>query len=355
LRKFNFALLGCGNIIKKHISALKKIEKASILCVCDLMEERAKKIASELGVPYYTDYHEMFQKEKDIDVVNILTPSGSHAKIVVDVAKYKKHIIVEKPMALRLSDADEMIRACDENGVKLFVIKQNRYNHAIKRLRGAVEARKLGKLIMGTVRVRWCRKQDYYDSEKWRGTWWGDGGVFTNQGDHFIDLLTWMMGDVESVMCMTATHLAKIETEDTGVAILRFANGALGVIEATTATRPVDLEGSLSVLGDKGSVVVSGFAANKIVTWKFEEELEKEQEVVEEYDSLPPDVYYQGHYEYIKDAIDCIEQNKKALVDGLEGRRSLELINALYESAETGKEVFLKFKPMHSKLGRPRC
>jgi len=353
MEKLGFALIGCGNIIKKHIHALKLLnDSAKIVAVCDLSEERAKKVADELKVPFYTDYHEMLKKEKEIDVVNVLTPSGTHAKIAIEVAAYKKNIIVEKPMALKLSDADDMIRICDENGVKLFVIKQNRYNHAIKRLRSAVEKKKLGKLILGTVRVRWCRRQDYYDQEKWRGTWWGDGGVFTNQGDHFIDLLTWMMGDVESVMCMTTTHLAKIETEDTGVAILRFTNGALGVIEATTATRPVDLEGSISVLGDKGSVIVSGFAANKIVTWKFEDELEKEQEILEEYTNLPQDVYYQGHYEYIRDVIECIRQDRRGLVDGFEGRKSLELINALYESAETGKEVFLRFRPRNSKLGR---
>ncbi|MBW2990859.1 Gfo/Idh/MocA family oxidoreductase [Candidatus Woesearchaeota archaeon] len=351
-KKLNFALIGCGKIVNKHIAALEKIPNVSLIAVCDLDEKKAKEVAKKLKISFYNDYKKMLEKEKNIDVVCILTPSGTHAEVAINVAKYRKHIVVEKPMALKLEDADDMIRACDENDVKLFVVKQNRYNQAIRHLRKAVKEGKFGKLLHGTIRVRWCRKQDYYDEADWRGTWWGDGGVFTNQASHHIDLLEWMMGDVESVMCMTKTHLADIETEDTGVAILRFTNGALGIIEATTATRPSDLEGSISVLGEKGSVVVGGFAANQILTWKFENELEHESKILDDYKNLPKSVYYQNHYEYLKDVVDCILNNKQALVDGLEGRKSLELINALYESAETGKEVFLRFKPKMSRLGK---
>src|SRR5207253_3813000 len=188
--------------------------------------------------------------------VAVLTSNGMQAAHVIACAKAGKHALVEKPMALRLQDADHMIRACDEAGVKLFVVKQNRFNLPIVKAREALDAGRFGKLVLGTVRVRWCRPQAYYDAAAWRGTWAWDGGVLTNQASHHIDMLEWMMGDVDSVTAMTCTRLAKIEAEDTAVAILHFRNGALGVIEATTATRPKDLEGSLSVLGEKGSVVV---------------------------------------------------------------------------------------------------
>ena len=254
-------------------------------------------------------------------------------------------------MALTLEDADKMIEACDRNGVRLFVVKQNRYNLPVQKLREALESGRFGKLVMGSVRVRWCRDNAYYKQDSWRGTWAMDGGVFTNQASHHIDLLEWMMGDVESVFAKSRTALSDIETEDTGVAVLKFKNGALGVIEATTATRPKDLEGSISILGEFGSVEIGGFAVNEIKTWNFQNTLESDKEVVEKYSTNPPNVYGFGHKEYYLHVIDSILHNKKALVDGLEGRKSLELIVAMYESIETGKEVFLRFQPKRCKLG----
>jgi UDP-N-acetyl-2-amino-2-deoxyglucuronate dehydrogenase len=348
-----FALIGCGRISGKHIDAIRQIEGCQLVAVCDKLEERARSVGTKAGVPHYTDYHEMLKKEH-IDIVNVLVDSGSHARVVIDIAQYKKHIVVEKPMALQLSDADKMIRACDKYGVKLFVVKQNRYNKAIQQARKALDAGRLGKLVLGTVRVRWMRTQEYYDQDPWRGTWWGDGGVLSNQASHHIDMLEWFFGDVESVMCMTKTQLVDIETEDTAVAILKFTNGALGVIEATTAARPKDLEGSVSVLGEKGTVVVGGFAMNQIETWMFSEMTEEDKHVVESYKELPPNVYGFGHVEYLRDVVKAIHANTRGMVDGLEGRKSLELINALYESAETGKEVFLRFTPRRSRLGEAK-
>lgn len=296
----------------------------------------------------------MLTKHTDIQVVNILTESGNHAKHTVDIVKkYKKHIVTEKPMALTLEDADAMIRVCDENGVKLFVVKQNRYNLPVMKLREALENGKLGKLVMGSVRVRWCRPQAYYDQDAWRGTWAMDGGVFTNQASHHIDLLEWMLGEPVSVFAKSRTAIADIETEDTGVAIITFKSGAIGVVEATTATRPKDLEGSLSVLGEKGSVVIEGFAVNKMKTWEFQNESEDEKnEVLKNYNENPNNVYGFGHIRYLDNVCDSLLHNKKALVGGLEGRKSLELINAIYESIETGKEISLKFQPKKCKLGR---
>jgi len=356
MNKLNFALVGCGRIAPKHIEALAEIPEARLVAVCDIVEEKAKIAAEKAGgIPYYTSYDEMLTKE-NIDIVNILTPSGLHPAHTIDIVKkYKKHIVCEKPMALKLEDADEMIRTCDENGVRLFIVKQNRYNLPVQKLRDALEAGKFGKLVMGTVRVRWCRPQKYYDADAWRGTWELDGGVITNQASHHIDLLEWMMGEPVSVMAKTETYLANIETDDTAAAIIKFKNGALGIVEATTAVRPKDLEGSLSVMGENGTVVIGGFAVNKMDTWNFLGESEEEkQAILKEFAEMPPNVYGFGHKRYLEHIIDCVKNNKRALVDGLEGRRSLELINAMYESAETGKEVFLRFNPAHSKLGRKK-
>lgn len=349
-----FALVGCGRISKKHIDAINQLPAAELTAVCDTNIKRAEKQSQYAGkVPFYSSYDEMLTKHKDIDVVNILTPSGYHAENVTDIVrKYKKHIVVEKPMALRLQDADEMIRVCDEMGVRLFVVKQNRYNLPVQKLREALEERRFGRLVMGTVRVRWCRPQEYYDQDDWRGTWELDGGVLTNQASHHIDLLEWMLGEPVSVMAKASTMLSDIEVEETGAAIVQFRNGAIGIIEATTATRPKDLEGSLSILGEKGTAVIGGFAVNKMETWNFADNTEDEnRSVLEEFKETPPNVYGFGHQRYLEHVIECITENKKALVDGLEGRKSIELINAIYESVESGKEVFLHFNPKYSKLG----
>lgn len=358
MSKLNFALIGCGRIAPKHVDALTSgaVSGARLVAVCDDKFDRAKAIADKHdGVTAFSDRFEMMEKMgSGIDVVVILTPSGLHATHAIEMAKYRKHIVVEKPMALTLSDADRMIAACDAAGVRLFVVKQNRYNHPVKKLRSALEAGRFGKLVMGTVRVRWCRTQKYYDQDAWRGTWAYDGGVFANQASHHVDLLQWMMGDVESVFAKTSTSLVNIETEDTGVVIVRFKNGALGVIEATTATRPKDLEGSLSILGEKGTVEIGGFAVNEMKTWNFSETVEDDATVVEKYRNAPPNVYGFGHTEYLNKVVESIRESRAALVDGLEGRKSLELISAIYESVETGKEVFLRFVPKMCRLGMIR-
>jgi predicted dehydrogenase len=259
--------------------------------------------------------------------------------------------VVEKPMALTLDGADAMISACDAAGIKLFVVKQNRFNVPVLKLREALEQKRFGKLVLGTIRVRWCRDQSYYNQDAWRGTWALDGGVLANQASHHIDLLEWMMGDVASVFARSATALVKIEAEDTAVAVLTFRNGALGVIEATTAARPKDLEGSISILGESGTVEIGGFAVNQMKVWNFSKPLPEDETVMQRYSVNPPNVYGFGHQAYYEHVVECIQKVKRQLVDGLEGRRSLELINAIYESIETGKEVRLRFQPKRSRLG----
>jgi predicted dehydrogenase len=348
-----FGLVGCGRIAKRHADLLGKrqIKGAELAAVCDLVPDKARALGSAYGVPWFTDMHELMARARP-DVVAILSESGHHAEHVTALAPYGKHIVVEKPMALTLASADEMIRACDRYRVRLFVVKQNRFNVPVVKLRQALEEGRFGKLVLGTVRVRWCRRQDYYDQDAWRGTWALDGGVLTNQASHHIDLLEWMMGAVESVYALAATALVRIESEDTAVVALKFKSGALGVIEATTAARPKDLEGSISILGEKGSVEIGGFAVNEMKVWRFEDSRPDDAEVLEKFSVNPPNVYGFGHQAYYEHVVDCISGERQHLVDGLEGRRSLELISAIYESVETGREVQMRFVPKLCRLGQ---
>lgn len=347
------ALVGCGRIAKRHAELLGygQIKGAVLAAVCDIVEEKAEALAARFNVPHYVDMDEMVAREHP-DVIAVLTPSGMHADHIIRLVPHGKHIVVEKPMALTLDDADAMIAACRENDARLFVVKQNRFNVPVVKLREALDAGRFGRLVMGTIRVRWCRTQKYYDQDAWRGTWRYDGGVLTNQASHHIDLLEWMMGEVETVYAKAMTALVDIETEDTAIAVLKFRNGALGTIEATTATRPKDLEGSISVLGEKGTVEIGGFAVNSMRVWQFAEPEAGDPEIMEKYSVNPPNVYGFGHQAYYEHVVDCVVNNNRALVDGEEGRRSLALLTAMYESIETGKEIRLPVTGGKCRLGR---
>jgi predicted dehydrogenase len=351
ISQLRFALLGCGRIAQRHVDCLTSgaLPGAKLTAVCDINFERAKAIAAKFGVPGFANQFEMLeQMGSEIDVVSILTPSGLHAKHAIEVANFRKHLVVEKPIALALEDADKMIEACNCARVHLFVVNQNRFNYPVRKMRQALEGGRFGKLVLGTVRVRWCRTQKYYDQDSWRGTWAYDGGVFANQAWHHVDLLRWMMGEVESVIAKTSTALVDIETEDTGVVVLRFKSGALGVIEATTATRPKDLEASLSILGEKGSAEIGGFAVNEMKVWNFTEPQPDDADVLQKYRINPPSVYGFGHTEYLKNVVESIREGQSALVEGIEARKSLELISAIYRSVKTGKEVFLMPTTCHA-------
>jgi predicted dehydrogenase len=350
--KLKFGLVGCGNIARKHAHVLKEyLEDAEIGAFVDLDPSRAQRFSKEYGAPAFTSVAEMMRVMRDqIDVINVLTPSGTHCENVLELAQYGRPIVVEKPLALRLEDADRMIEACNNHGVKLFVVHQNRYNLPIAKAKEALQQGRFGRLVLGTIRLRWTRDQAYYDSESWRGTWAHDGGVFMNQAVHHIDMLSWFMGNVDSVRSMASTRLVKIECEDTGVAVIRFNSGALGVLEATTATRPKDLEGSISILGEKGTVVIGGFFMNELVTWSFDEKLPTDDDVFKDYGKNPQGLGY-NLGEYLRDVIAAIRGTKVAMVDGLEGRKSLELITALYESIETNADVQVRFRPNKCRLG----
>lgn len=346
-----FNLVGCGRIAQRHAALLAegRVPGARLGAVCDVKPARAKELADKSQVPWFVDLHAMMN-DVPCDVVSVLTESGAHAAHTLALAPYGRHIVVEKPMALTLADADRMIAACDAHGVRLFVVKQNRFNGPIRAVRQALEEGRFGSLVLGTVRVRWCRTQDYYDQDAWRGTWQWDGGVLANQASHHLDLLEWMMGDVDTVYAATRTALVDIEADDTAVGVLHFSSGALGVVEATTATRPRDVEGSLSLLGSTGMVEVGGFAVNEVVQWQFDNPAPNDDHV-RSLTEVPPNVYGFGHQAYLTHVVDCIERGSPQLVDGLEGRRSLELIQALYESAATGTPVDLRLRQRASRLG----
>ena len=349
----NFALLGCGRIAKRHGELLGtgQIAGARLAAVCDVRRDRAEAFGARYRVPAFHSIDEML-RTTGIDVVSVLTPSGMHADHTVAVARAGRHIVVEKPMALTLTDAQRMIAACDKADVRLFVVKQNRFNVPVVKAREALDAGRFGKLVLGTVRVRWCRDQSYYDNDSWRGTWAQDGGVLANQASHHVDMLGWFMGEVESVHARAVTALVNIQAEDTAVATLKFRNGALGVIEATGAARPKDMEGSLSVLGSGGAIEIAGFAVNKIRTWQFVEPRPSDAEVMDRFSVNPPNVYGFGHQAYYEHVVDCMANGTAALVDGHDGRQSLELIMALYESIASGREVQLPLRVDHCRLGR---
>ncbi|MGD0993282.1 MAG: Gfo/Idh/MocA family oxidoreductase [Gemmatimonadales bacterium] len=354
-KPLGFALIGCGRIAQRYLELLSgQVPGARLVAVCDVKPDRAQAAGRKTGVPPYLDMHEMMRAQGDaIDAVCVLTESGLHAEHVIAVAPYGKHIVVEKPMALTLDSAEAMIVACDHANVRLFVVKQNRHNLPVVKLREALEKGRFGKLVMGTVRVRWCRLQSYYDQDAWRGTWAMDGGVFANQASHHIDLLRWMLGEPMSVFARTRTALVSIEAEDTGVAVITFRSGAIGIVEATTATRPTDLEGSISILGEHGTVEIGGFAANQMLTWKFGETLPEDADVLSRFNENPPNVYGFGHRRYLEGVVSALRGGSgPRLVDGIEGMRSLELILAMYESAATGAEVPLRFRPEFSRLGK---
>jgi predicted dehydrogenase len=345
-------IVGCGRIAQRHARILASFPDVELVGLVDSASAVAEAFASSHGGRPYSDVETMVASERP-DLVAVCTPSGTHAEITLHLVRLGvANVVVEKPMALRLSDADAMIAACDEAGARLFVVKQNRYNRPVVKLREALDAGRFGKLVLGAVRVRWCRRQEYYSQAAWRGTWAMDGGVFANQASHHIDLLVSLMGEVESVSAFAATRLVDIEAEDTGVALMKFGSGALGVVEATTAARPGNLEGSLSILGENGTVEVGGFALNEMTVWRFADSRPEDETILGEYRTNPPDVYGFGHHALLREVVDSIRTGCPAAVDGREGRKSLEVILGIYESIETGREVRLPFEPRASRLGR---
>ena len=336
------ALLGCGRISKNHIDSIKTLETeglATLVATCDILPDRGDSAAASFGpdcVPY-TDYAEMLAKE-DIDLVSICSPSGLHPEHVIQAAKAGKHALSEKPAGIKVADVDRAIHACDEAGVKYFVVKQNRFNRTIQLLKQALDAGRFGHIYMVTSNVFWTRPQDYYDMAPWRGTWALDGGCLCNQAAHYVDLVQWMGGAVESVQAFSATLGRRIEAEDTIVVNLRFRSGALGSINVTVLTYPKNLEGSITVMGDKGTVRIGGVALNKIEQWQFEDSHPMDEEVANiSYET--GSVYGFGHLDFYRHCLDVLDNGAEKLVSGREGRKTVEIIEAAYQSALSGGQV----------------
>ena len=331
------AVVGCGRISRNHFDAIAKVDSLELAAVCDILPERAREAAGRYGVPGFESLDEMLASVR-CDAVALCTPSGLHPKHGILAARAGKHVICEKPMAISLEAADELVNECYAAGVQLFVGKQNRLTPAIQLLKRAIDRERFGRISVANTTVRWTRPQEYYDQAPWRGTWEFDGGAIMNQASHYVDLIQWLIGPVESVMAKTATLARHIETEDTGVAVLRFRSGALGVIEVTMLTYPKNLEGSITILGEKGSVQVGGTAVNRVEHWTFAD-YDDDDKLVESASTNPPTVYGFGHEGYYRNVLAVLRGQAKAETDGRAGRKSLELILGIYESAKTGRDV----------------
>lgn len=339
-RKIRIGVVGCGRISASHFKAIEAHGSDLLLsAVCDT-DPTALRAATELyNVGGYTSLADLLDSA-EVDVVALCTPSGLHPAQTIQAARAGRHVVTEKPMATRWGDGLQMVRECDQAGVRLFVVKQNRRNATLQLLRSAVERRRFGRIFMVTINVFWSRPQAYYDSAKWRGTWEFDGGAFMNQASHYIDLLDWLIGPVESVMAYTGTLARNIEVEDTGVAALKWRNGALGSVNVTMLTYPKNLEGSITILGEKGSVRVGGVAVNEIQLWQFAElDPMDEQAKAASYETTS--LYGFGHPLYYDNVIRTLRGQAEAETDGREGLRSLELLIAMYKSARDGRRFNL--------------
>lgn len=340
-----YALIGCGRISPNHIVAAKA-NNLEIVAICDLVSAnmRDKKLKFDLkdNVKQYTDYREMLAQEKP-DLVAIATESGKHASIALNCMDYECNLIIEKPIALSIADADNIIEKSNRLGIKVCACHQNRFNKSIQKIREAVDKNRFGRMFYGTAHIRWCRDHEYYDRASWRGTWEQDGGALMNQCIHNIDLLRWMMGDeIEEVVGMTdRLNHSYIEAEDMGIALIKFKNGSYGIVEGTTNIYPRNLEETLYLFGEKGTVKAGGQSVNVIEEWRFSDMLDDPEEIKHRFHENPPNVYGYGHTPLYADVIDAIENDRDPYVDAEDGKRALELVLAIYQSAATGSIVKL--------------
>ena len=342
----NYALIGCGRIATNHIKAAVN-NKLNIVAVCDILPEKMESLLAKHGlendtsIKRYTDYKQMLA-ENDITLASIATESGIHAEIALYCIDNGVNVIIEKPMAMSIKDAEEIIKRSEEKGVKVSACHQNRFNIAVQELRQALEKGRFGRLSHGSIHVRWNRNQDYYTQAPWRGTWAQDGGCLMNQCIHGIDLLRWMMGgEAEEVYGVTKQQFHDyLECEDIGTAIVKFKNGAVGIIEGTTNVYPSNLEETLFVFGETGTVKLGGKSTNNIDVWNFADESEADQKN-KGLEEVTSNVYGNGHTSLFADVMDAIVNDRKPYVDAVAGRNALEIILAIYKSAATGETVKL--------------
>lgn len=338
-RKIRIAIIGCGRISNNHFAAIEKhSEEMELVALCDSNDEVLAEHVSKYKVNGYSNMAELLASE-ELDLIVLCTPSGIHAGQAALAAKHKVHVMTEKPMATRWKDGVNMVKACDQAGVYLFVVKQNRHNATLQLLKRAIEEKRFGKIHMVHLNVFWTRPQSYYDQAKWRGTWEFDGGAFMNQASHYVDLLDWLIGPVDKVQAMMSTT-RDIEVEDTGVMNIRWRNGALGSMSVTMLTYPKNMEGSITILGEKGTVRIGGMAVNDIQHWEFEEPKDYDKQV-QDVNYQTTSVYGFGHPLYYKNIIDVLRGVTEPETDGREGLKSLEVLIAAYLSARDGATVSL--------------
>ncbi|MDB5962423.1 MAG: oxidoreductase [Massilia sp.] len=339
-RKIRFALVGCGRIAQNHFGAIAQhADRCELVGVCDIDAGRLAEAASATGARPFPTLGAMLAG-CEADAVIVCTPSGMHAEQTVQIAASGRHVITEKPMATRWEDGKRMVAACDQAGVRLFVVKQNRRNATLQLLKSAMEKKRFGRIYMVNLNVFWTRPDAYYNSAKWRGTWEYDGGAFMNQASHYVDLIDWLIGPVESLQAYTATLARDIEVEDTGVLSIRWRNGALGSMNVTMLTYPRNLEGSITVLGEHGSVRIGGVAVNEVQQWEFAKP-DPDDARVEQASYQTTSVYGFGHPLYYDNVIQTLRGQAEPETDGREGLKSLEVLVAAYLSARDGRRVAL--------------
>lgn len=342
------ALMGAGRVAEHHCKMLDDVEGIEIAAICDLREDRGKPLAEKVGVPWFTNCHEMLEGHPEIDIVTIATPSGMHFEHAIEIIEgHGKNIVVEKPTFMRPEEFRQAIAAADRKGVRIFPVFQNRYNKAVNRVRQGIASNELGDVRIATVRLRWCRPQPYYDRDPWRGTWSHDGGALTNQGVHYIDLLRHLGGEISQVNSVCATLDVDVEVEDTLIANVKFESGALGVIEVTTAARPDDFEASVSIVGSKGLTVISGIATNELVTYS------PDSAACQDASEHFPIVYGFGHRGMYRDIIKALKGQGDYPVSYEDAMKSLILLHSLYRSDEEGGWIDVNESSSSERLGRP--
>lgn len=347
-KTLNVAIIGCGRVAGHHVRAINKHPNLHLVAICDLQPDRMGTLPGATDSVRFTNYHEMFKRHPEIDVVAIVTPSGMHYEHALDaVRKYGKSIVIEKPVVMRISQGDELGRAAQQAGTHVFPVHQYRFNRCVQRIRRAVQEGELGDIVLATVRQRWCRSQQYYDRDAWRGTFALDGGCCTNQGIHHLDMLRYLAGEVRRVNATMKTFNADIEVEDTVVATLEFESGALGILEITTAARPRDYESSLSIVGTKGTAMLGGWATDKLVT--FSPRPGDEQTFSDSF----KDAYGFGHNDIYGGVYDTLTNRGRPAVEFADAMQTMCFLHAVYLSAELGSWVEVGQRRESARLGRP--
>jgi predicted dehydrogenase len=346
MKTVNVGIIGCGRVAGNHVKAIEKIPGLKLTAACDLIKERAEKLIAGGGIPAYNNYFDMLMRHPEIDLVSIITPSGMHFEHALDIIEnFRKNVLIEKPVVLRLSHAKLLSDAAIRNKVEVFSVLQYRFNKCVQRVKRAINDGELGQVFLATVRLRWCRPQGYYDRDPWRGTFAMDGGACTNQGVHHLDLLRYLIGEVKRVNCRMHTFGAKVEVEDTVVAMLEFSQQAQGLVEITTAARPYDFESSISVLGTRGLAMIGGSSTGELIRFSPAPEDEKK------YSEVFPNPYGYGHEEIYLGAYNCLVRQDRPAVEFEDAQKTLRLLHGLYLSDELSRWVDIETAQESVRLG----